>query len=171
MRRALWTLAALFAVIEVPICYADTYTPVFTCIPCTSSLPTAPDVSFTPGSTIDITWEDTSFVFSLDGFDPEIVVTWDGRTPFLAESGTAGFGLFLFIDSAPFVYQLDNDGNCLNCDVADNGQMSFVDADAPATPEPSSAVLMLSVAGFLLLVLPKRLARLVRERPVKNPAS
>ncbi len=157
MRRALWMiLAVLFVAIGAPSSHADSYTPVFTCSLCTSALPTAPDVSFGPSSTIDITWENTLFVFSLEAFDPGIVVTWDGRTPFLAQSGTAGFGLFLFVDSAPFVYQLDSDGNCLNCDVFDRGTMSFAPDDAPSTPEPSSIVLMLAGIGFLPVAMRKR---------------
>lgn len=159
MRRALWILALLFVTIGVRSSRADSYIPVFTCSLCTSALPTAPDVTFTPDSTIDITWEDTLFVFSLASLGPEYVVTWDGRTPFLAQFGTAGFGLFLFVDSAPFVYKLDNDGNCLNCGVFDQGSMSFVDADAPSTPEPSSIVLMLAAVGFLLVVMRKRIAQ------------
>jgi hypothetical protein len=160
MRRALWTiLAVLFVAIGVPSSHADSYTPVFTCGPCTSALPTAPDVSFAAPSTIDITWENTLFVFSLTSFDPEIVVTWEGSTPFLAQSGTASFTLFLFNDDSPFVYQVDSGGNCLNCNVHDSGTLSFASADAPSTPEPSSVVLMLGAIGFLLLVMPKRLAQ------------
>jgi len=157
MRRNFWILLGLLAAIGVPACHADSYAPVFTCVPCTSPLPTAPDVTFTTGSTIDITWENNQYVFSLEALGPEYTVTWYGNTPFLAEYGTAGFELFLFVATAPFVYDVDNDGNCLNCGVMDHGTMSFVDVDAPATPEPSSVVLMLS--GMGLLAAPKRFVR------------
>ena len=157
MRRVLWILAALFVAIGVPNSRADSFTPIFTCSLCTSALPTAPDVSFGASSIIDITWENTLFVFSLETLDAEGTFTWDGRTPLFSQSGTAGFGLFFLTASAPFVYQVDNDGNCLNCDVFDRGSVSFVSADAPSTPEPSSIVLMLAGIGFLLVVMPKRL--------------
>lgn len=157
MQRAFWILAALFVVIGVPSGHADSYTPIFTCSSCTS-LPTAPDVTFGPSSTIDVTWEDTSFVVSIEEVGPTYTVTWEGATPFLAQIGMASFSVFLFSDDAPFVYKLDNDGNCLNCNVRDNGTLSFVLADATATPEPSSIVLMLVAIGFLLVVVPKRFA-------------
>ena len=60
---------------------------------------------------------------------------------------------------APFVFQLDGNNNCLNCDVIDDGSLQSAPVVTPSMPEPSSVVLMLAGLGFLVVVMPKRLAQ------------
>lgn len=166
MRRALWILAVLFMATIAPSSHADSYTSIFTCTLCTTASPTAPDVSFPAPITLDITWENTLFDFSLPSVESTDVFTWFSLTP----SGVSQFATLAFqlVDSSapdpqtpilaygPFVFEVDGDGNCLNCSVRDFGELRFVPNDAPTTPEPSSAVLMLSAIGFLLVVMWRR---------------
>jgi hypothetical protein len=163
MRRPIWMiLAVLFVAIGVPDSHADSFTPIFTCIPCAST-PTAPDVSFPPPLTIDVTWENTLFDFSLTSGQPTDFYTWQGFTPpGFSQSGFASFTIIAngtpSVIDAPFLFQLDDNNNCLNCKLIDSGSLRFDPALAPSVPEPSSVVLMLAGIGFLLMVMPKRLA-------------
>jgi hypothetical protein len=169
MRRPLWMiLAILFVALGAPNSHADSFAPIFTCVDCAST-PTAPDVSFPAPITIDVTWENTLFVFSLPSAQPTDFYTWMGVTPpgpsqsgfasFTINDGMPGVPLVPISVVAPFLFQLDDNNNCLNCDVEGSGRLQFAPAVAPSVPEPSSVVLMLAGIGFLLVAMPKRLAQ------------
>jgi hypothetical protein len=158
-------LAVLFVAIGAPNSHADSFTPVFTCDLCTSALPTAPDVSFPAPLTIEITWENTLFDVSLPSSAQPTRSVWSGSTPVaFSQFGTASFTFRYdsfsdeIVVNAPFLFQLDSNNNCLNCDVMDFGNVQFAPDAAPSVPEPSSVVLMLAGIGFLLVMMPKRLA-------------
>jgi hypothetical protein len=166
MRRPLWTiLAVLLVAIGIPSSHADSFTPIFTCGLCTSAIPTAPSVSFPAPLAINITWENTLFEFSLTSGEPADIYGWAGVTP--VAFSQSGFASFTLLGSpsgpitvvAPYLFQLDDNNNCLNCNVLDNGNLRFAPDEAPSVPEPSSVVLMLAGIGFLLMVMPKHLAQ------------
>jgi hypothetical protein len=173
MRRALWVvLTVLFVAIGVPNSHADSFTPIFTCGLCVSTLPTAPDVSFPAPVTIDITWENTLFVFSLPSAQLTDFITWMGVTPpgpsqsgfasFTINDGEPGVILVPIAVVAPYLFELDGNNNCLNCNIIDIGRLQFAPAEspsAPSVPEPSSVVLILAGIGFLLVMMQKRLAQ------------
>jgi hypothetical protein len=162
-------VAVLFVAIGVSDSQADSLTPIFTCSPCAST-PTAPDVSLPPPLTIEVTWENTLFDFSLASGQPGDLYAWQGFTPpGFSQSGFASFTIIAngtpSVIDAPFLFQLDDNNDCLNCNVIDSGSLRFEPTLATSVPEPSSVVLILAGIGFLLMVMPKRL---VHDRHVPD---
>ena len=172
MRRPLrMILAVLFAALGVPSSHADSFTPIFTCFTACAATPTAPDVSFPAPLVMDVTWENMVFDFSLpSSSQPTGISGWELVTPAaFSQSGSASFtispgGTFITV-VVPFLFQLDDNNNCLNCHIIEDGTLQFAPAEASSVPEPSSIVLMLAGIGFLLMVMRKRFAHVHHHVP------
>jgi phospholipase/lecithinase/hemolysin len=172
MRRPLrMILAVLFMALGVPSSHADSFTPIFTCFTACAATPTAPDVSFPAPLVMDVTWENMVFDFSLpSSSQPTGISGWELVTPAaFSQSGSASFtispgGTFITV-VVPFLFQLDDNNNCLNCHIIEDGTLQFAPAGASSVPEPSSVVLMLAGIGFLLMVVRKRLAHVHHHVP------
>jgi hypothetical protein len=150
-------LAVLLVAVGAPRSLADTFTPTFLCPSPDDcfSVPTAPNVTFPGPITMEVTWADTLFDFTLPFPEPAERYGWEGVTPGgPAQMGFASFTIFsglYYSVVSPFVFQLDDHNDCLNCDVTQFGELVFIPAGAPSVPEPSSMVLLLTGIGLAVM--------------------
>jgi hypothetical protein len=159
VKKYIWIIALLLVVISAPSVRATSSTPTFTCdVFCAGGLPSAPDVSFPSPTNISVTWDNFTFMFTLEAPDaPGDPYIWDGfAVPDSASTysyffeivdGTTGNPDGLFASGqtivpaaiAPF----------------DSGTLSF-SAGAGNSPEPATwlyAITAMCFVGFLLLKL------------------
>jgi len=187
MRKALWTIPVLllFAAIAAPCAYADSYTINFTCSSNPSCiLPTSGSFGYNPTTQTFTT--DVLVVWDGDNFDITPVLTEDIGNPsastpcygsatgaalvfeLLATCGPASIGsnwvgntnpvVFTFQDYGPVSAYLLSSGESQSGELPgaySTGTWTVTDV---TTPEPSAAVLLLTVIGLLLVVLRKRIA-------------
>lgn len=135
------TFALFFA---APYAQADSYPATFTCSGTCISTPTAPEVTFSTPTTIDVTWN--SFVFTIALAAPDAsgdTYNWNA-----IPNNTRGEAVFNIND---ITTGLESQGvvlSSLASGTEDSGNLTF-SAVAAAT-EPSSVALLLIGIGFAL---------------------
>jgi hypothetical protein len=147
VKKSLWIIALLFAVIGTPNAHATPYEVTFTCAGfCAGGTPTAPDVSFPSPTTISETWDKFTLTFALSAPDsPKDMYVFANAAG--SDSPSTYFYLFEIIDltNGNLNGMFAQDQALPTAMIADFGTVSF-------TPEPSTWIYAIMGVGFLLLI-------------------
>jgi hypothetical protein len=142
MRKSLWIIALLLAVVAAPSAYADSFDASFTCTGSCVAVPTDPPVTF-PGPNIPISFFSQTFTITLHGQDlPTDSFTWGVKSDssswsFVINDLTTGLS-----DLGPS-FNFGQGGGA----PYGEGKVCFQTA-----PEPEASALLLLGVGIVLLV-------------------